>query len=293
MITLGIDTSNYTTSVALASDGEILLDKRILLKVKEGGLGLRQSDAIYQHYENLPILLKDALDYKIEKIVVSTRPRPKEGSYMPVFNAGKNIADILSKALDVPTVYLSHQEGHILSAMHKNDVDFNKPIVCAHLSGGTLELVNNQFEIIGATKDISYGQLIDRAGVKFGLKFPCGKEIDEMALNMNLKGNPLSKFHIEGTKINLSGIENQINESKLNKEELSFYLMERISESFVSLINNTGIKQVLVTGGVASSKFLRNYCKDMGYIFGDNNLTSDNAVGLALSEGITPWQLEQ
>ena len=296
MISLGIDTSNYTTSVAVASDGKVLLDNRKLLNVKQGELGLRQSDALYQHWENLPVLLEEALKYKIDNIIVSTRPRPKEGSYMPVFNAGKNIANILGHALNIPVIYASHQEGHILSASFGKDVDFSKKTVYCHLSGGTLELIDNKFNILFATKDISYGQLIDRTGLILGMSFPSGKEIDELAIKDSNKSNPLSKIHINENSLNLSGLENQIKdlaERKVSKEEISYYLMQRISESLVNIIDSTNIDQVIVAGGVASSKFIRNYCKDKKYIFGDPKLCSDNAVGLALSGGNFPWQLNQ
>lgn len=290
MISLGIDTSNYTTSVAVAQDGKILLDNRQLLKVKDGELGLRQSEALFQHWENLPHLLEDALTYKLDNIVVSTKPRPQNGSYMPCFNAGNNIGHILGKALNIPVFELSHQQGHLLAAAYENDIDFAKPFIFAHLSGGTLELVDEKFNIIGATKDISYGQLIDRTGQFLSLTFPSGKILDQMAMKIDNCFNPLSKIHIEDKFVNISGIENQIKQLTLSPEEIAYCVMERISESFVSIINNTNAKQVLVAGGVASSQFLRKYCRNYNYKFGKTELCSDNAVGLALSGGKFPWE---
>ncbi len=289
MISLGVDTSNYTTSVAVVKDGEILLDNRKPLKVKEGELGLRQSNALYQHWENLHTLLEPALDYKLDNIVVSTKPRPQKGSYMPCFNAGNNISRILGKALNIPVFVLSHQQGHVLAAAYKNDINFDEKCVFAHLSGGTLEIVDEHFNIIGATKDISYGQLIDRTGQLLGLSFPSGKALDEIALSTFVDKNPLSKIHIENNYLNISGVENQIKKINLKPEEIAYCVMERISESFVSVIESLNAKQVLVAGGVASSKFLRKYCEKYNYKFGLTNLCSDNAVGLALSGGVFPW----
>lgn len=290
MISLGIDTSNYTTSVAVVEDGHILLDNRQLLKVKEGELGLRQSEALYQHWENLPRLLDKAFDYKLDNIVVSVKPRPQNGSYMPCFNAGNNIGHIIGKALNIPVFELSHQHGHMMAAAYGNNLDYSKPCVFAHLSGGTLELVDEEFNIIGATKDISYGQLIDRTGQFLGLPFPSGKYIDQMALSVKACDNPLSKIHVEDKFVNLSGIENQIKKLSLSPEEISYCVMERISESFVQIISNTNATQVLVAGGVASSLFLRQYCQKYNYKFGKPELCSDNAVGLALSGGKFLWE---
>ena len=56
-LSLGIDTSNYTTSIAVAdTDGEVVYEKGVLLQVKPGERGLRQSEALYQHVKNLPVL---------------------------------------------------------------------------------------------------------------------------------------------------------------------------------------------------------------------------------------------
>ena len=301
MLSLGLDTSNYTTSVALLDGDEILEDRRILLKVKPGERGLRQSDALFQHWSNLPELLEPVLKKysgQIARICVSTRPRPQDGSYMPVFNAGAAVARILSDALNVPLIECSHQEGHILAAMLGNDADLEAPILCAHLSGGTLEIVNynnGKIGIVSKTLDISYGQLIDRTGVAMGYGFPAGKEIDRLAMEhtVTIGGvsakhkNPFCRAVLKDEGVNLSGIESQVL-SKINdytQQELAFFLMERISESFVSIMETARKKQnviqVLVTGGVASSAFLREYCNNYGYMFGQPRLCSDNAVGVA------------
>lgn len=294
MICLGIDTSNYTTSVAVTNNHEILLDNRKLLSVKEGQLGLRQSDALYQHWENLPVLLEDALKFNIEKIIVSTKPRPLEGSYMPVFNAGKNIAHILGNALNIPVVELSHQEGHILAASYQNNINYNESIVFGHLSGGTLEFVDKDFNITSKTLDISYGQLIDRTGVLLGIKFPAGKEIDKLAMLYDKSSkNPIKKITIKENDLNISGIENQINkliESKeYSNEAIAYFVMTTIADSLKTIIDKLDYKQVLLTGGVSSSQFLRQYFLNTNVMFGMANLCSDNAVGLALSEGELPW----
>ena len=104
---LGIDTSNYTTSTALydSKTGEMVQQKK-LLPVKEGQLGLRQSDAVFHHTAQLHTLieelLKDVDTSKIAAIAASSRPRPVDGSYMPCFTVGENTAKILSSAMKIP-----------------------------------------------------------------------------------------------------------------------------------------------------------------------------------------------
>ena len=294
---LGIDTSNYTTSAAIVSEeGEILENRRRLLEVPEGKKGLRQSDALFQHWKALPDMLSPLLEkYKgsIRAVCAGNRPRPAEGSYMPVFTAGIGIGRTAAKALGADYYELSHQEGHFEAAAFGNDTDFSKPCICAHLSGGTLELVLKApgiYEKIGGTKDISYGQLIDRTGVDLGLAFPAGKAVDALALGYASEGlkDPLCRVFTAKTYLNLSGLETRLKsaEKGLPADALCFFLMERISESFVSICEaakeETGAGQVLVSGGVACSSFLRKYCRDKGYRFGRPDLCADNAAGEAL-----------
>ena len=110
---LGIDTSNYTTSAAIV-DGElnIIADSRRVLEVKRGERGLRQSQALFEHISNLPEVLEElfrmaeettGFDRRlIRAVAVSERPRPVEGSYMPVFKAGISHGRAIAKALGVP-----------------------------------------------------------------------------------------------------------------------------------------------------------------------------------------------
>ena len=85
---LGIDTSCYTTSVALIGrEGGLVGEARRILQVKPGCRGLQQSEMVFQHTRNLPILLEEVLKkpLKVIGIGVSARPRPLEDSYMPAF----------------------------------------------------------------------------------------------------------------------------------------------------------------------------------------------------------------
>ena len=230
---LAFDTSNYTTSAAIADlSGEILADCRSLLKVREGERGLRQSHALFQHVENLPGLVRRAVSESgirrenICAVAVSERPRPVEGSYMPVFRAGVSVAESIAAALRVPVYRYSHQEGHIAAVC--GALDESVRTVTFHLSGGTGEILATQgcrpVCVIGGIRDLSFGQLIDRAGVALGLGFPAGAALDRIvcrtvvpgSLKYSSRGNtkighPVTgPIHVEGAYANLSGIETQI-----------------------------------------------------------------------------------
>lgn len=292
---LGIDTSNYTTSVAIADDDNIIYDKRLMLDVKPGERGLRQSEALFQHINNLPGLLKTNNIKNLNAVCVSERPRPIEGSYMPVFKAGISIAESISCTLDIPIYKTSHQEGHIEASSHSIGFNYNN-FIAVHMSGGTTEIIRvfkdktYSLEIIGGTKDISFGQFIDRIGVKMGLPFPSGRYIDQLAMdNMNCTLRIPSR--VDGGYFNLSGQETHglryIN-SGYNQGEICFAVMQCIAKTLEKALNNiwkTNELPVILVGGVAASKFLRGYFKRGDYkniFFSDAYYSSDNAVGTAL-----------
>jgi len=318
---LGIDTSNYTTSIALTdTNGSIQMDKRIPLMVKQGERGLRQSHALFQHMENLPLLIKEALTEpfrsQIKAISVSSRPRPVEGSYMPVFKSGMQFGVILAHALSVPYYTFSHQEGHLAAAAYHTPLAEKASYLAYHLSGGTCELLEvkkDNLSIIGGTKDISFGQLLDRFGVAMGLAFPSGKEMDEIAL-LQWKKNPckeqkyLKPISLKDLYLNVSGIETQAiraleavkKEDKKEKQDaLVLELFLKIGDSLVKLtreaVKKTDNSQILFTGGVSASAFLRKYLLEslsedkLNLYFGEPKLSSDNAVGISLLGGKALW----
>ena len=99
---LGIDTSCYTTSVAVLDEaGKLVGEARKILDVKPGRCGLQQSEMVFQHTRNLPNLMEEVLlgkEYELAAIGVSGYPRPLENSYMPAFLAGTGVARTLAAA---------------------------------------------------------------------------------------------------------------------------------------------------------------------------------------------------
>jgi len=166
MCVIGFDTSNYTTSIA-SFDGVGGENCSRLLLVKQGELGLRQSDAVFAHIKSLPELSGRLFSHvdkaDITAVGVSTRPRAVEGSYMPCFMVGYSHAKLLSDAMDVPLFEVSHQQGHVAASLWSaGRLDLmDAPHLAWHLSGGTTELLlvepegkNVRCTRIGGTTDI-------------------------------------------------------------------------------------------------------------------------------------------
>ena len=318
-LVLGIDTSNYTTSAALCgADGEILLNSRIPLEVREGERGLRQSDAVFLHSKNLPAAAKEVREAllrlpgsKIAAVAVSYAPRDHEGSYMPCFLAGVSAAEMAASALSVPVMYYSHQAGHIMAAAASacsvggTDVrDFLKnEFMAFHVSGGTTDVLlcrpaDSSFrnrmgtrvpftiEKIGGTFDINCGQAIDRAGVMMGMHFPCGAELDRLACEFTGKISGV-KLSVKGIGFNMSGLENKAEDlysRNGDKAEVSAYVLSWISDTLEKITENAfhiyGRLPIVYSGGVMSSRFIRKRLSGYG-AFAAEGLSSDNACGTA------------
>ena len=299
MITLGIDTSNYTTSIAYL-DGQSGVNESRLLPVRQGELGLRQSDAVFSHIKSLPELsgrLFSHVDGKqIEAIAVSTRPRAVEGSYMPCFMVGYSHAKMLSDALQVPLYEVSHQQGHVAASLWSAGVMelMDQPHLAWHLSGGTTELLlvepegrNVKCRRIGGTTDISAGQLIDRTGQLLQLPFPSGKHLD--ALSTQATGKDVFKVKCPAMEFSLSGVQNkvqQFHEKNGDPAETAAYALRCVSHAVYKATENARKVYpgyaVVFSGGVASNSMLRQIVAPLNPIFCEPKFSTDNAMGVAV-----------
>ena len=290
---LGVDTSNYTTSLALSRDGEIVKNLKKLLDVKEGQRGLRQSDAVFAHTVNLPHLFDEMGRISPAAVGVSVSPRDAEGSYMPCFLAGISCAAAVASTSGVPLYRFSHQAGHIAAALYSCGAEplIHGRFLAFHVSGGTTELLlsdNMNITRLGGTKDISAGMAIDRTGVLLGMKFPCGKELETVAGDMPEKVKP-GKISVTGFDCNLSGLENKVSElisSGTDRQDIAAYVLSFVCAVIDRMVENAvaaypGLP-VIFSGGVASNSMLRARCAQFAPVFAQPQYSTDNAMGVAV-----------
>ena len=299
MSVIGIDTSNYTTSIAYF-DGINGENCSRLLPVKQGELGLRQSDAVFAHIKSLPELsgrlFSNVRMEAITAVGVSTRPRAVEGSYMPCFMVGYSHAKLLSDFLNVPLIEVSHQQGHVAaslwSAAHMELM--KQPHLAWHLSGGTTELLlvepegkNVRCTKIGGTTDISAGQLIDRTGQLLELPFPSGKHLDAISKEATMKET--FKVKCSNMEFSLSGVQNKVQQFHAthgNPAETAGFALRCVAKAVYSATEQAlkaypGLR-VVFSGGVASNSMLREVLKPLDPIFSPPQYATDNAMGVAV-----------
>lgn len=314
---LGLDTSNYTTSVALyhRETGEVFMRKK-LLPVKEQACGLRQSDAVFLHVKQLGDLaagLAEQFQGTVSGIGVSSRPRNLEGSYMPCFLVGTMAAQMLGSFLKVPVSSFSHQEGHIAAALYSAgclgwlDPEHSPDGFYAfHVSGGTTEALlvepagqGMEIRLLTKTLDLNAGQAVDRVGVMMGLSFPCGRELEQLALKWE-EPVQVAKPKLKDGCCCLSGLENQcqalLRQGK-PREYVARFCLKTVQETVAAmtqyLLSQYGEKPVLYAGGVMSNSLIRQALQQQfGGRFAKPEYSSDNSAGIAILASMAQSQEE-
>lgn len=301
---LGVDTSNYTTSAALyiSEENRIVQVKR-LLPVKQGELGLRQSDAVFHHTKQLPDMIEELRSksgsMKPAAVSASVRPRNVEGSYMPCFLCGEGFGRSLSAVNDIPLFRTSHQVGHILAALYSaGRMELvNERFIAFHVSGGTTDCLycepdaDDVIKIteVGTSLDLKAGQVVDRTGVMLGLQFPCGPELEKLAMKADKSYKV--KAVLKDSSCCLSGVENKCRDM-LDKgekpENIAKFCLDTICVTLAAMtdkaIEKYGRLPLVFAGGVMSDKLIRDRIISLynDASFAEPQFSCDNASGVAI-----------
>ncbi|MDO4568589.1 MAG: O-sialoglycoprotein endopeptidase [Clostridia bacterium] len=304
MFYIGIDTSCYTTSMACVGSDGVVCDLRIPLSVRLGDRGLRQSEGLFQHVKNIPVLAAELfalIDDRacVAGVAYSARPCAEDDSYMPVFLAGKAAAASIASSLGVECMETSHQQGHIRAGL------FDMPpaesaFLAMHISGGTTDVLLCDAELnvqrIGRSTDLHAGQLVDRVGVALGLSFPSGERLENLAsaYSGDVRRIPSA---VAGADCSLSGAESALMRliaSGEPHESVAFAVYDLLARTFTKQLlaaaEDSKQSGALIFGGVASSGLLRRLMRErlhkrgvrFDLTFARRELSRDNAVGVAL-----------
>jgi len=307
-ITVGFDTSCYTTSAAAVNQqGEVVAFARKLLPVAAGQRGLRQSEAVFAHVRQMPQVVEElrtqlrTVAGQIVAVCSSAKPTDDDQSYMPVFTVGYGQARTLAALLDVPLYETTHQRGHIAAGWIGNRPAHEKHIAI-HLSGGTTDVLSCTEEgihLLGKSLDLHAGQLVDRIGVRLGLDFPAGPALEKLALTCTEPVAALLPCSMEQGDLccHLSGAETKVlqllEQNKLTPEQAALEVFDLLSRTVCRMLiagcRKAGVRQALVVGGVASSTLLRELLaarlkkarSNIQVTFGDPRYSADNAAGVA------------
>lgn len=306
---LGIDTSAYTTSLAVINeDGQIVADERMVLTVPMGKRGLRQSEALFLHVKNLPQLFEripPGLASRIKAVAVSQAPRDTRDSYMPVFLAGLGQSQVISRILGVPLYAVSHQQGHIAAGIYGHpDLLQESSFTAVHFSGGTSDVMRVtrggdgffSIENLASSSDLHAGQLVDRVGVAMGLPFPSGPALEKLAVQADNNNHYRIPAAINLPNISFSGAETraiQMYQQGIPEAEVAAAVLrvvaKTVEKALLGIEHQKQANKVLLVGGVMANHLIRRRIIDrlehpavgLKLYFAESGLSSDNAVGVA------------
>ena len=301
------DTSNYTTSAAVYHlESNTVFHRKRLLPVREGEKGIRQSDAVFHHTQQLPemvhsVMEKAAAQFENPKFAAagaSVQPRRQKDSYMPCFLVGTANAGNYSNLNGIPFYAFSHQEGHVAAALYSADKLslVGQDFLAIHVSGGTTESLfvhagkhsPLETDIVGTSTDLKAGMAIDRVGLMLGLKFPAGPELEKLALQSEKE----FQIHpsVRGMDCSLSGVENQCHalmDKGTPREDIAKYCLRYIEASLRSMAKNLMSQYpglpIVFSGGVMSNSLIRtDFTEEFDAAFAKPEFSADNAAGVAV-----------
>lgn len=272
---LAIESSCDETSMSIIKDGHIEIATVVLSQMdihKQYG-GVVPEIASRNHIENITMVLDECLDkanMKVEDVdaIAVTYGPGLVGSLLVGIQFAKTLAFLYNK----PLIPVHHIAGHIYA--NRLVGEFKFPLLALVVSGGHTDLIimekDYSFKYIGGTLDDAVGEAYDKVARVIGLPYPGGPRIDKLAsigkhtynlpTPMNDSTYNFSFSGIKSAVINLAHNEKQRG-NKINKEDLACSFQETvvniICKKTMKAIKEYNINQLIVAGGVAANKGLR------------------------------------
>lgn len=297
-LVLGIESSCDETSVAVVKNGREVLSNVIdtQIKIHEQFGGVVPEIASRNHIEAISRVTKLALEQanvKLEDIdvIAPTYGPGLVGALLVGVSYGRGLAYALNK----PLLGVNHLEGHI-SANYITHPDLEPPFLCMLTSGGNTQIVYVKdycdMEVLGRTRDDAIGEAFDKVARVIGLTYPGGPKIDKLAEQGKATIN-FPKTHFENLDFSFSGIKTAVinlhhKNPEVNKADLcmSFEkaVTEVLTENIEKAIKQTGIKKVVLAGGVSANTHIREEFEKLGQKLNvqiykpDLKLCTDNAA---------------
>lgn len=186
---------------------------------------------------------------------------------------GASVASALAYALQVPTIAIHHLEGHLLSPLlAKPAPEF--PFIALLVSGGHTQLMRvdgvGRYSLLGETMDDAAGEAFDKSAKLLGLGYPGGAALSKLAQH-GQPGRfklPRPMLHSGDLDFSFSGLKTAVltasQQHELDQQtraDLAHAAQEAIVEVLVAkalaALKHSGLKQLVVAGGVGANQLLR------------------------------------
>lgn len=274
---LGIETSCDETSVAVVKNGRTVVSNVIYsqIPIHQKFGGVVPEIASRQHIvEILPVI-----DQALKQAEISLEDISAIGvTYGPglvgALLVGVAAAKGLAFALDKPLIGVNHLEGHVFANFIEHK-ELQPPFISLVVSGGHTSLLKvvdyKHFELLGQTRDDAAGEAFDKVARVLGLAYPGGPEVEKLAR----QGNPHAinfpraskmgeyEFSFSGLKSSVINYLHNLEQSGkvIDKADVAASFQSAVVDVLVDksllAIKNTGLKELVLAGGVSANNCLR------------------------------------
>jgi N6-L-threonylcarbamoyladenine synthase len=314
---LAIETSCDETSVAIVRDGKHILANVVSSQIETHQKfgGVVPEIASRKHVESITWIMQKALtEAKLTIRDLSAIAVTQGPGLVGSLLVGIVAAKALACALDLPLIGVHHIAGHIYANQLVHKLEY--PLMALVVSGGHTELVHmeekGKFRIIGQTRDDAAGEAYDKVGRALHLPYPGGPHIDRLAHEADVEIEmPRAWLEADSYDFSFSGLKsavlNVVNQSNMRGEALQSAQIARgfqnsvidvLVEKSARAIEEYGAKQLLLCGGVAANRGLRNRlnerCTRLGIplLASPMKLCTDNAAMIAAA-AFLKWEKKE
>ena len=277
MIILAVESSCDESSVALVEDGKKVLSHIILSQIDIHAVygGVVPEIASRNHVVHMTRVFEQALnDAKLTPKDIDLVAVTKGPGLIGSLLVGINAATTFAFAHSIPLIGVNHLHGHIYAANIDNEIKF--PALALLVSGGHTELIymknHMDFKLLGTTLDDAVGEAYDKVARTLGLSYPGGPIVDKLAQDGKDTYNlPRPFLDREAYNFSFSGLKSAVinlvhnaaqrdEEIRINDMCASFQasVLDVIIEKTKHASESFDIKQIIISGGVAANKGLRN-----------------------------------
>ena len=277
MIILAVESSCDESSVAIVRDGKEVLSHIILSQIDIHAVygGVVPEIASRNHVVHMTRVFEQALnDAKLTPKDIDLVAVTKGPGLIGSLLVGINAATTFAFAHSIPLIGVNHLHGHIYAANIDNEIKF--PALALLVSGGHTELIymkgHMDFKLLGTTMDDAVGEAYDKVARTLGLSYPGGPIVDKLAQEGKDTYNlPRPFLDREAYNFSFSGLKSAVINLVHNAEQrgevirvndmcASFQasVLDVIIEKTKHASESFDVKQIIISGGVAANKGLRN-----------------------------------
>jgi glycoprotease/Kae1 family metallohydrolase len=293
MLVIGIESSAHTFGVGIVRNGKVIANAKSMYDV--GTTGMIPGKVAEFHMERFSGVIQQAVDAAgidvrdLEGIGYTRGP-----GMGPCLQVGQLAAKTLARVLDIPIAPVNHGLGHIEIA--RSCARMKDPIIL-YVSGGNSQILKKtgkpspHYEVLGETFDIGIGNMFDSFARELKLRPAWGSTVEKVAEGGKYVELP---FTVKGMDFSFTGLQTQATKriGKVSERDLCFSLREvafsMVCEATERALLLTNSKEILVCGGVAQSRRLREMLGDIAkeqhvkFGYGPNEYNADNGAMIAV-----------